>query len=287
MRDPNDNNPLLEQFERGGLIDLDQLRMRSRLLHRIFGDPELGPRVGPHVVLRKLERASVPTFLSHDTRRGVRGVLQVLPALPEAAMEQLWTDIAAFSRISDPHVPALLDHGVFEDRIWIVTAFHQTVSMRDWLCSQPRGWAEVIEQMIGLGHGLARLHEQGLVHGEVGPDAFVVCPNDRALLLDTLPAIARRLVEHQEPASFNLPKASKPTLADDQADLGVAIHGALLALESQHDVELPSWLVPILHRTMSTRPDHRWSSVQALVDHLEHRLRMRPRLMVISGGAAA
>lgn len=262
--------------EPGGL-DLEGLWMRNRLLERIFGEVEPMPRFGDRWRLR--EGVDAARGLPVEDDQGIRGVLHFLvkpPTLLQSA--RLLGFIEDYVDIEHPHLERVIDFGEIDDRPWIVRTTTPTRLMREWLHESVETWSQLIEKFLGPCRALARLHQQGLVHGELIPDAFALDDEGRTILRGTLDAAAQRMTNR---------RPDKASVAADQADLCMAIHGALLAVETALACEPPAWLIEALERGFADHPRDQWPSVDALADHLEHRLRMRARLSVLQGGAAA
>lgn len=262
--------------EPGGL-DLEGLWMRNRLLERIFGEVEPMPRFGQRWRLRESVDAALGLPVEDDA--GIRGTLHFLAKPPTTLQsDRLVACIAAYVAIEHDHLEHILDHGEVAGRPWIVRAATSTRLMREWLHESVSSWSQLLEQFIGPCRAVAKLHAHGLVHGELIPDAFVLDPQGRTRLRGTLDVAAQRMLGRR-------PDKSSPS--GDQADLCMAIHGALLAVENSLDCEPPQWVIDALERGFTEHPREQWPSVEALADHLEHRLRMRSRLTLLRGGAAA
>lgn len=265
--------------EFGGL-DLEGLKMRNRLLERLFGELATLPRIGDRWSSCAAEAdADAESGVHVEDGRGQRGVLHFLASQPSALHgAKLLGLMQEYVRIDHPHLERVLDCGVLEGRPWIVRPIEATRPMREWLHDEVETWVDLVARFIGVGRAIAELHQRGLVHGELVPDAFVIDAGGRARVRGTLDTLAQRLAKR---------RADKASIALDQSDLCMAIHGALLAVETVLLVETPNWVVEVLERGFAERACDQWPSVTALTNHLEHRLRMRSRLVVLRGGAAA
>lgn len=282
MQDDDLSMRLVIDFEgREPSIDLDGLCMRSRLLERIFGEVEPMPRFGDRWQLCE------PAGENQDLQRGlpvvghgdVQGILRFLTMPPSAIhVARLLDMIEHYADIEHAHLEPVLDWGLLDGRPWIVQPVETTRWMRDWLYDDIGSWVVLIDKFIGVCRAVAELHRHGLVHGELAPDAFVIDSSGRARVRGTIETTARRLASR---------RPDKASIAADQADLCMAIHGALLAVETHSFLESPPWIIEVLERGFAEHARDQWPSLDDLVDHLEHRLRMRSRLVVLRGGAAA
>lgn len=262
--------------EPGGL-DLEGLWMRNRLLERIFGEVEPLPRFGQR--WRLCEGVDPAAGLPVEDDAGTRGTLHFLAKPPTALQaSRLVTTIEAYLAIEHDHLERVLDFGEAGGRPWIVRGEAPIRLMREWLHDSVSNWSQLVERFLGPCRAVAKLHAHGLVHGELIPDAFVIDAQGRACLRGTLDVAAQRLLGR---------RPDKASPSGDQADLCMAIHGALLAVENVLDCEPPQWLLDALERGFTEHPREQWPSVEALADHVEHRLRMRSRLTLLRGGAAA
>jgi tRNA A-37 threonylcarbamoyl transferase component Bud32 len=211
--------------------------------------------------------------------RGVRGTLRVLNRPPSPIhTARLLATMEQYSRIDHSHLEPILDWGSVHGRPWIVQDDEPVRWMRDWLHEDIESWVMLIDKFIGPCRAVAELHRHGLVHGDLVPDAFVIDSSGRARVRGTIETNARRLASR---------RPDKASIAADQADLCMAMHGALLAVETNSLIEAPSWVIDVLERGFAEHVQDQWPSLDDMVDHLEHRLRMRSRLVVLRGGAAA
>lgn len=209
----------------------------------------------------------------------VRGVLRFLTKPPsEIHATRLLGTIEQYAGIEHRHLEPLLDWGMLHGRPWIVQPVESIRWMRDWLHDDIESWVMLIDKFVGVCRAVAELHRHGLVHGELAPDAFIIDSHARARVRGTIESTARRLASR---------RPDKSSIAADQADLCMAIHGALLAVETNSFIESPRWVIDVLERGFAEQVHHQWPSLDDLADHLEHRLRMRSQLVVLRGGAAA
>ncbi len=238
-------------------------------------------RVGDRWSLVETEFAGEPVQSGravHD-EHGEHGILDFLPTprspIHAARLEGM---IQTFARIEHANLEPVLDWGTLASRPWIVRPSHPTRMMREWLHEQVSAWGDLLEKFIGIGRAVAELHRHGLVHGALLPEVFVLDSSGSAQIRGTVENLALRLASS---------RPDQTSLAGDQADLCMAIHGALLAIETALVTEAPKWLIEMLERGFSEKAAEQWPSIDALIDPIEHRLRMRSRLVVLRGGAAA
>jgi tRNA A-37 threonylcarbamoyl transferase component Bud32 len=211
--------------------------------------------------------------------RGVLGVLR-FPTKPPSPLHaaRLLATIEQYARIEHPHLEPVLDWGVLDGRPWIVVPLEPTRWMRDWLHEDVESWVMLIDKFVGVCRAVSELHRHGLIHGELAPHTFVVDSSGRARVSGMIDTVAQRLADR---------RPDKASIAADQADLCMAIHGALLAVETTSAIESPSWVLEVIERGFAEHVRDQWPSLDELANHLEHRMRMRSRLVVLRGGAAA
>jgi tRNA A-37 threonylcarbamoyl transferase component Bud32 len=256
------------------VTDSDESSIRELEPALRFGDRWRPWETRSDAVLDDLQR-SLPVVDVH----GVRGILRFLTTPPSAIhAARLVGMIEQYAGIEHAHLEPLLDWGLLDDRPWIVQPVETTRWMRDWLHDDIESWVMLIDKFLGVCRAIAELHRHGLVHGELAPDTFVIDSAGRARVRGTIETIARRLASR---------RPDKASIAADQTDLCMAIHGALLAVETNSLLESPKWVIDVLERGFAERVHDQWPSLDDLADHLEHRLRMRSQLVVLRGGAAA
>lgn len=191
--------------------------------------------------------------------------------------------------------PALLPcKDVVNDVGWVAFICDRPagVSLREWWGGRP-AWRLLWDAAGQLCHGLAALHERGLVHGDLRPEKITVSP-DGALQIGRAP-----LYPHPTsagPAAYRAPEQLRghaATLRTDVYLLGLILYELLLgapafAAESEelrltlqlysqpqsprtHWPEIPVELEAMLLRMLAVAPEERFESgvaVAALYDHL-------------------
>ena len=164
--------------------------------------------------------------------------------------------------------------------------------------------AEAITVMRGICRGLARAHEQGVVHGHLWPHAVLIAPNlTEVQITDFGVAQAMGLTGTLSTGSLNLgafrylapeqldarPGAPPPDHRADVYSAGVVFHemltgrapGERLSLPSQLNSELPPEADVLVLKCLARNPTERYASAVDLLAALA-KLEEASRLRLIS-----
>lgn len=102
-----------------------------------------------------------------------------------ADLLRLERELRALERITHPHLIAVLDHGVDEERgPWLVMPLLRGLTMRDAFVGKrlcPEAALVILEPVIDA---LATIHEAGLVHRDVKPENVMLDPLGQVMLVD-------------------------------------------------------------------------------------------------------
>lgn len=127
------------------------------------------------------------TYLVTHLLLGYAAVLK-LPHDPDDAAREA----RALSSIQNPHIPALLETGIFHDGVrslaYLIEEHVSGQTLSRWMATYRRMDAlRVVRIGLKVASALAALHRAGFVHGDVKPDNIVVDPmleGERVALVD-------------------------------------------------------------------------------------------------------
>jgi eukaryotic-like serine/threonine-protein kinase len=88
------------------------------------------------------------------------------------------------SSLNHPHILTVHDAGDVDGRQYLVTEFVDGGTLRDWARVEQRGWAQIVELLVGVADGLAAAHEAGILHRDIKPANILVAKNGYAKLAD-------------------------------------------------------------------------------------------------------
>ena len=88
------------------------------------------------------------------------------------------------SSLNHPHILTVHDAGEVDGRQYLVTEFVDGGTLRDWARAEKRGWAQIVELLVGVADGLAAAHEAGILHRDIKPANILVAKNGYAKLAD-------------------------------------------------------------------------------------------------------
>jgi hypothetical protein len=146
--------------------------------------PEEVKQIGPYPVRRFLaEGGGAWIFEVTDQRLGVRRALKLLKphAISEGWFEQFEAEARLLAAIEHPNVVTLYDFG----RDDATGCHYYTMTLFDGPDLAKRGTLSVAEAgsvFLDVLAGLSRLHEAGVVHGDLKPDNIFLASDGRAAL---------------------------------------------------------------------------------------------------------
>ncbi|MBZ0230872.1 MAG: serine/threonine protein kinase, partial [Deltaproteobacteria bacterium] len=238
------------------------------------------------------------------------------------AQERLLEEARAMAKLRHPAVVPVFDIGTTARGVFIVMPMVGGGTFYDWM-KAPHPWRQVVERFLAAGRGLAAAHAAGLIHRDFKPRNVLVGERGEVMVADF--GIAARTDDSIDPErasstpgsaqvssiagtpAYMAPEQATSATIDARADqysFCISIWEALCG-ERPHEAETrtqggvalpavatsagrakaPSWLLAAIARGFSASPDHRWPSMNALLEHIERRLR-RPRQIAVAVGAA-
>ncbi len=88
------------------------------------------------------------------------------------------------SSLNHPHILTVHDAGEIDGRQYLVTELVDGGTLRDWARAEQRGWAQIVELLVGVADGLAAAHDAGILHRDIKPANILVAKNGYAKLAD-------------------------------------------------------------------------------------------------------
>jgi len=247
----------------------------------------------------KLNRPVAVKFLSDD--------------LADAASRRRFQrEAQTASSLNHPHILTVHDAGEVDGRQYLVTELVDGGTLRDWARAEKRGWAQIVELLVGVADGLAAAHQAGILHRDIKPANILIAKNGYAKLADfglaklaggsegeitrtateqaTGPGLAIGTVAYMSPEQA----AGKPLDArSDIFSFGVVLYELLAGqrpfagandLEVMQTIihgtpqplpaEIPAGLRGVVEKALEKDPAHRYQSMRDMVVDL--RLLMRP-----------
>jgi eukaryotic-like serine/threonine-protein kinase len=220
-----------------------------------------------------------------------------------AARRRFQREAQTASSLNHPHILTVHDAGELDGRQYLVTELVDGGTLRDWARTEPRGWRQVVELLVGVADGLAAAHDAGILHRDVKPENILVAKNGYAKLADfglakladgrerdvtrtlielgTRPGLAIGTVAYMSPEQAE----GKPLDArSDIFSFGVVLYEMLAGrrpfsgandLETMQDIvhgmpqplqqEIPVALRSLVEKALEKDPAHRYQSMRDMV----------------------
>ncbi|MDP1570414.1 MAG: tetratricopeptide repeat protein [Vicinamibacterales bacterium] len=169
--------------------------------------PDLGSRVGPYRVIRRLGSGGMGTvLLAEDTRLRRPVALKTISdadnVTPEAR-QSLLHEARAAAALSHPHIAAVHDVLDADGQIVIVFEYVDGDTLAATLSRGPLALARAVEIALELADALDAAHGHSIVHRDLKPANIILSPQGRAVVLDF--GIARLLPAADETTTFGDP----------------------------------------------------------------------------------
>ncbi len=243
-------------------------------------------------------------YEAEDIRLGRTVALKFLPpeltADPEAR-KRFIQEAQAASTLDHPHICTI--HEVDEAEVgglYIAMACYKGKSLREKIDHGPLEPAEAVEIALQVAEGLAKAHENGIVHRDIKPGNIMITPDGQAKILDFGLAKLAGEVKLTIPGttlgtiSYMSPEQARGDQVDERTDLwslGVVLYemasgelpfsrekdqAVLYAImhEEPRPVRklrpgFPDELAQIINKALAKEPDKRFSSAREMADTLQ------------------
>jgi serine/threonine protein kinase len=243
----------------------------------------------------------------------------------EDARARMVREARALAKLSHPNVIGVYDVGRHGAEVFLAMELVDGSDLSAWLAAGEEGtgrpWRDVMDVFIQAARGLAAAHEQGLVHRDFKPANVLLGRDGRVRVVDfglarPVDASAMPLIDHaptRTGAILGTPMYMAPeqlegkaaTGASDQFALCVSLYmalygdrpfaGATMASYVSQVIagnviepasgDVPNGVYRALHRGLSTDPDQRWPTLEALITELNASLDASVAVVTPSAGA--
>lgn len=169
--------------------------------------------------------------------------------------------------VRHPVVVSVYDVGEFDGRAYIVSELVEGSPLEN------KGWREVFEIGAAVANGLAAIHAQGLVHGDIKPANILLEADGRPRLADFEMAVAPDSRPIGGTRAFMAPE-----LADGTCTPLTDIYSLGHTLEQAISGPLPRFVKSVIRRATAREADRRYQSASELAFALRAALGRRARI---------
>lgn len=165
-----------------------QIHTREVLGRILRSFPEPIPEmIGPYRVTSVLGRGGTGVvYRATDVRLARDVAIKVLRIQHQpdgTRIEALRREAHLLAQIKHPNTIHVYEFGESDGQTYIVMELVEGVSLRIWQAIK-RPWHETLQMYLQAGHGLATMHEHGLVHRDIKPDNILVDAKGRVRIAD-------------------------------------------------------------------------------------------------------
>jgi hypothetical protein len=152
--------------------------------------PKPGDRVGRYRLLEILGVGGMGVvYTGEDPELGRKIALKVIRTDLVAAsgielQKRLQHEARAMAKISHPNVVIVHDIGTIDGHVFVAMEYVQGKNLREWLSSEERPFADVVDTFLAAGQGLAAAHAVGLVHRDFKPENVLRGDDGRVRVTD-------------------------------------------------------------------------------------------------------
>jgi eukaryotic-like serine/threonine-protein kinase len=245
-------------------------------------------RIGRYVLRRVLGKGGMGVVyeaVDPELHRVV--ALKVLRSDLGARQKRLLGEAEAMAKLSHPNVVAIYDVGRSEERVFIVMALVEGVSLRHWLARETsrRSLDVTLDAFLQAAEGLRAAHDAGLVHRDFKPENVFVSSDDGRVLVGDfgLAALEEDAAAGEGSLAYMAPEQREP--GKEKVDARADQYSFCVSLREATEGGLaPRWLLKVLTRGTNTKPEDRFSSMSDLIDALRagRRKKSRRGLVVVA-----
>jgi eukaryotic-like serine/threonine-protein kinase len=126
-------------------------------------------------------------YRAKDTRLGRDVAIKVLPASVAKEGDRLRRfeqEAKTVASLNHPNILGLHDIGTYKDAPFLVSELLEGETLREKISEGPIPTRRTVEYALGITHGLAAAHRQGVVHRDLKPENVFITRDGRVKILD-------------------------------------------------------------------------------------------------------
>src|SRR6266496_3806059 len=147
-----------------------------------------GTRLGPYEIVASVGAGGMgEVYRARDTRLERTVAVKLLPegTTPDAdARRRFAAEARTISALNDPHIVAIYDIGVEQQREFIVMEHVEGETLRDLLGAGRIETRQALEFAAQTASGLAAAQGAGIIHRDIKPENLMVTRNSQVKILD-------------------------------------------------------------------------------------------------------
>jgi serine/threonine protein kinase len=244
-----------------------------------------GQTIGGFHIIRQIGKGGMGTiYLAEDPNLSrevaIKFLSKSLTGRPEQ-VELFFKEARIASKLNDPGIVTIHRVENQKDRLFIVMELVRGDNLRHHLREGPIEVKDAVSIALRVAEGLKTAHEAGIVHCDIKPENVMIGERSEVKILDFgLARFGMALSQQQDRVIRGTPGYMSPEQAcgggvDGRSDiysLGIMLHEMVCGLRphspEEPEVELPSWLRPVIARSIAQSPESRYQSVTEMIADL-------------------
>ncbi len=148
----------------------------------------MNERIGPYEVIRELGRGGMGVvYLANDTRLDRQVAIKALPtelASDPARLERFEREAKTLASLNHPNLAGIYGVEEQDGARYLILEYVEGETLEHALDRGPLSVEDAIELAVQIAAGVEAAHDAGVVHRDLKPANIIVCPDDRAKVLD-------------------------------------------------------------------------------------------------------
>jgi len=251
------------------------------MIHQKDGG-QVGKTISHYKVLEKLGEGGMgEVYLAEDTKLKRRVALKFLPAQYASDAEfkeRFKREAQAAAALNHPNIITIHEVAEYENKPYIAMEYVEGESLKDLIAKKELSISRVIDMAMQICEGIAKAHQQEIVHRDIKPQNILIDKDDRARIVDFGLARLKRDVMLTQPGStlgtvaYMSPEQAQGLEVDQRSDIfsfGVVLYEMITAqmpFKGEHEAAIINSIVNEIPEPLARYKANVPEGLQRMVD---------------------